>query len=284
MDETPVERDRFRQTTHASSQDLRGAGPVYTTSHRIAGLEHESGTMTQPRLKPLGLGGSAILFGAPAILLFAATHLGIPLLQSSTGLPALVCWFLMGGFGVFAPLVAASWLMYRREAGAVRLRPLLTRFRLDRFTRRDAVWSLAALVVVGAVTQLMVQVGRLAIHGFTAAPSFMTVTALKPNEYWILLAWTPFFVLNVAAEELFWRGYILPRQELAFGKWAWAAHGAFWTLFHVAFGLDLMFVLSPFLFILSYVAQRRRNTWVSIIVHGALNGGGFLAVALGAIR
>jgi len=25
--------------------------------------------------------------------------------------------------------------------------------------------------------------------------------------------------------ELWWRGYILPRQELAFGRWTWIIHG-----------------------------------------------------------
>jgi membrane protease YdiL (CAAX protease family) len=59
-------------------------------------------------------------------------------------------------------------------------------------------------------------------------------------------------------------------------------HGALWSMFHVAFGWQLMLILAPLLFALPYAVQKRKNTWVGIVIHGLINGGGFLAVALGA--
>ena len=144
--------------------------------------------------------------------------------------------------------------------------------------------ALGGLIFAGAATEIMVMAGHQLFRNFSTAPSFMAVSALKPNEFWILFAWAPFFVLNILGEELFWRGYILPQQEPAFGKLAWAVHGSLWTAFHFAFGWQLMFVLFPFLFGLSYVAQLRSSTWVSILIHGVLNGSGFLAVALGVLK
>jgi len=35
------------------------------------------------------------------------------------------------------------------------------------------------------------------------------------------------------------------------------------------------------LFIQSYVVQRRKNTWVGVVIHGGINGPGFLAIAFG---
>ncbi len=47
------------------------------------------------------------------------------------------------------------------------------------------------------------------------------------GAWWVLLGYLVYIVLNVFGEELSWRGYVLPRQELAFGEWTWAIHGIF---------------------------------------------------------
>jgi membrane protease YdiL (CAAX protease family) len=76
---------------------------------------------------------------------------------------------------------------------------------------------------------------------------------------------------------------MLPRQEIAFGKWTWILHGVGWGLFHIAFGWQLLLTLLPILFIQSYVVQRRQNTWIGVIIHAGINGPGFLAIAFGMI-
>ena len=81
---------------------------------------------------------------------------------------------------------------------------------------------------------------------------------------------------------ILWRGVVLPRQEATFGRWAWAVHGAGWFMFHLPFGAAILLTLWPMLFILPYVVQRRRNSWIGVIVHAGLNGPGFIAVAFGA--
>jgi membrane protease YdiL (CAAX protease family) len=74
---------------------------------------------------------------------------------------------------------------------------------------------------------------------------------------------------NIAGEELWWRGYLLPRQELAHGKWAWLVHGVLWAAFHLFFQFTLwdMVRMVPTCCALAFVAQDRKNTWPGVVGH-----------------
>jgi len=93
-----------------------------------------------------------------------------------------------------------------------------------------------------------------------------------------------FFILcfNVLGEELWWRGYILPRQELVHGKWTWLVHGILWTFFHLPFWWNLLAML-PSTLSLPYVASRLKNTTPGIIAHFTMNGLGFVMILLGVL-
>jgi membrane protease YdiL (CAAX protease family) len=80
-------------------------------------------------------------------------------------------------------------------------------------------------------------------------------------------------VLNILGEELWWRGYILPRQERALGAWAWVVNGVFWAAFHIFYHSTLYSFVSflPGTLALAFVAQRTRNTWPGIIAHTVVN-------------
>jgi membrane protease YdiL (CAAX protease family) len=75
---------------------------------------------------------------------------------------------------------------------------------------------------------------------------------------------------NIVGEEFWWRGYILPRQELALGKHAWIVHGILWTLFH-AFKYWDWLALLPVCLGIAFVAQSRRNTWIGFWAHLLFN-------------
>jgi membrane protease YdiL (CAAX protease family) len=96
-----------------------------------------------------------------------------------------------------------------------------------------------------------------------------------PPDSNIPLTNIPFLVLvlfmNIIAEELWWRGYILPRQELTHGKYAFLVNGVLWSLFHMFkwWAVPLMLFknwMEPF------VVQRTNNTTPAIIMHGISNG------------
>jgi hypothetical protein len=51
------------------------------------------------------------------------------------------------------------------------------------------------------------------------------------GAWWILLYYVAImFLCNIGGKELWWRGYVLPRQELVFGRTAWIVHGIPLTL------------------------------------------------------
>jgi len=76
---------------------------------------------------------------------------------------------------------------------------------------------------------------------------------------------------------------ILPRQEVSFGKYAWIVQAIGWGLFHIAFGWQLLITLLPILFILPYIVQKRKNSWIGVLIHAAINGPSFVAISFGLI-
>jgi membrane protease YdiL (CAAX protease family) len=80
--------------------------------------------------------------------------------------------------------------------------------------------------------------------------------------------------VNVGGEELWWRGYVLPRQELTLGANAWFVHGLLWTAFHVVFYWQLLMIL-PITLAIAFVSQRTKSTWPAIVGHALLNWGTF---------
>jgi len=234
-----------------------------------------------PRFRPIGFGETVALFGGAALLLFVATHVIIPRLADQLSLEPIVLWFVVGGFGVFVPLALAGWLLLVQEGSTGSGDVWQSRLRFRRMNAGDWLWTLAGCLAIGAIMMLSLMALKFLTGQVDLQPSFMHFTPLTPGRYWILAAWVPFFLVNILGEELLWRGVILPRQEEAFGRWAWLANGAGWLLFHVAFGAVLLAVLWPTTLIIPYVVQRRQNSWIGVVIHAALNGGGFLAIAFG---
>jgi membrane protease YdiL (CAAX protease family) len=93
----------------------------------------------------------------------------------------------------------------------------------------------------------------------------------------ILVIYFLMLFFNIAGEELWWRGYILPRQEMAFGEKTWMLHGVMWTFFHLFKWWDLIGLL-PVCLIISYMSQQKQDNWPSFIAHYLFNGLGVVLV------
>jgi membrane protease YdiL (CAAX protease family) len=184
---------------------------------------------------------------------------------------------------VFVPIFVSAFVFYRLEGNPWKATVILERFRLDRLPIRDLAWSIFGVLSVGLLTYGILEIGKLFIPGYSAQPSFMTMDPLQENERWILVVWLPFFFFNIFGEGLFWRGYIFPRQELAFGRNTWLVHALCWMMFHLSFGFGLLLTLLPIIFITSYLVQKTKNSWTDIIIHTLINGSGFLLVAFGVV-
>lgn len=222
------------------------------------------------------------LGGALALLL--AVRVVIPLLARTLGIAPVMGWFLASGILV-AFLFVAALLAARRTTGARSVGETLQALNLRRLTRGDLAWALGGLLAVvtstWAVVRVFASLFSIDLLSKESYSSFLQMGKLEPEQYWIFLVWLPYFFFNIAGEELLWRGYLLPRQEKALGGQAWIANGLLWAVFHAAIGWRIAAILLPIELIVPFVVQRRKNTWLGIIIHGIYNGTGFILVALG---
>jgi membrane protease YdiL (CAAX protease family) len=234
-------------------------------------------------LKKLGLAGSFAIYIPAAILMFGLTKYLIPYLSEFTGQETILFWFIVGGMGIFTPLIITGFLILKYEGFNITKQTLTERLRFRKITGRDLLWCFAGLFAVGVLSGLIMKGLEIVIGQFDHSPAFMSFEPLTKGRYWLLLVWFPYWILNILGEEFLWRGVMLPRQEIAFGKYAWLIHGFGWGLFHIAFGWQLLITLIPVIFIQSYVVQKTKNSWIGVIMHGGLNGPSFIAICFGLI-
>lgn len=246
-------------------------------------------------LAPIGRGQSILLFGIPAAILVAFVYLVIPALDAA-GLSPFMAYLV----GLLIPLVLmflAALAAYRLEGSPLTWNDFKARYRLRPMTGRDWLWTLGLAVFSVVAYGILLSIeSALITGGLIPLPAGIPAaldprTTSDPASMAALLdgqlqgSWTAlivYFVLlffNIFGEELWWRGFILPRQELAFGKTTWLIHGSLWALFHIFKWWDVVALL-PVTLSLSFVAQRRQNTWPGIICHYVTNGLGFIGFAL----
>jgi membrane protease YdiL (CAAX protease family) len=242
--------------------------------------------LRDPKLKPMGFGTALLLFGIPAVVFFVITRVLIPYFKANVVVHPILVWFVFGGLFLFIPLFVLSIILFKIDKYDLNMTTFVTRFRLTKLNKEDWIWTLSALFAIFASMGMIMYAWRLLSCQFGVAPlntttPFLKFDPLRGNEVLLLLIWIPFFFFNIVGEELMWRGYILPRQELAFGKFAWSINALLWTVFHLFFGFHLLILLLPSLFIIPYVVYRRQKTLMGIIVHALLNGPSFILVSLG---
>ena len=234
-------------------------------------------------IKKLGLFDSFLIYIPAAILMFCLTKYLIPYLSKTTGQETILFWFIVAGLGIFLPLIITGILILKAEGFGITRKTWVERLRFRKITKRDILWCLGGLILVGIFSALIMKGMELLIGKFDHSPAFMSFEPLTKGRYWLLLVWLPYWILNILGEEFLWRGVMLPRQEVAFGKYTWIIHGIGWGLFHIAFGWQLLITLIPLIFIQSYIVQRTKNSWIGVIMHGGLNGPSFIAICFGLI-
>ncbi len=227
-------------------------------------------TSSEPRyIPPMGWGGTIVSFGAPAVVLFVTTHVAIPSVTQSLGLPPIVWFMTFSAFYVLGPLLVIALMRLRGEAlEDVPVWRERLRFRaLDRLSATD--WRVALTALgAAALTSTALYAALTALGVKEIVPAFLKNSgdqALARTDLFYSLA--AFAVVSVAAQEILWRGVYLPRQEQSLGTEAWIANAVGWAIFHVALGWNLLLIALPVLVAVPYAAQRQRSSSVGVVVH-----------------
>ena len=238
---------------------------------------------TDTRIRKLGLFPSFSIFIGAALLMFVQTHFLVPYLSRVTGQETILFWFIIAGIGIFTPLIILGLIILKMEGFRINRETITSRLRFRKLTRSDLIWTLIGFLAVAVLSGLIMKLLEVLVGQFDNSPKFMSFEPLTKGRYWLLLIWAPYWILNILGEEFLWRGVMLPRQEIAFGKYTWIIHGIGWGLFHIAFGWKLLITLIPIIFILSFIVQKTKNSWTGVILHGGLNGPSFIAICFGLI-
>jgi membrane protease YdiL (CAAX protease family) len=166
---------------------------------------------------------------------------------------------------VFIGLLLATILALRMERWPLRWTSIKERLRIKRMDSTAWKWTLPFLflyLVLGFLLNILAQFVYEQL-GFWPPDADIPLT----NIPYLLIV----FVLNIISEELLWRGYILPRQELEHGKSAWIVNGVLWSLFHLFKWWAVPFMLLKH-WMLPFVVQRTKNTTPAILIHFVSNG------------
>jgi membrane protease YdiL (CAAX protease family) len=233
---------------------------------------------TRGSSRPIGWAESIATFGFFSILLWLAIYVGIDWLRRTFGLSIMISWFISGTLIALLPMIVYTLFMVRRE-GAISLHDFAEHLRMKRLRAADAKWVIGGLIGIAAASGVLLGIARVLDPKFLPTPPFMEVPS--GNLFWIFLGWIPLFICNILGEELLWRGYVLPRQELVFGKSAWLVNALLWLLFHWSIKLPSMVMIVPTTLIVPWIVQRRQNTWVGILIHGIFNALGFILTVTG---
>jgi membrane protease YdiL (CAAX protease family) len=250
---------------------------------------------TTGALRPMGWKLSLLFFGIPALALVAAYYGFRPWLES-VGYSELVSY--MSALCVpLALMFSAALIAYHRFDGWPLTRAVFAaRMRYPRLRLSDVLWGIAiALIGIVLGFGLLSQVSLFLIHsGVIPLPAGlpaldnplvnMSLDALTRSaggqilgQWSILLLYVVLYFFNIAGEEFWWRGYILPRQELAFGRFTWLVHGLSWAFFHLFKWWDIL-TLMPVCLLIAYASQKRQNNWTGLIAHAIVNGTGVLFI------
>ena len=231
------------------------------------------------------------IWALAAVPMAALSWIAFPLLALDFGADPL-------GFGVtrmvlltlgLVWLFGLSMIIVRREEGDLRWATVKRRLRLG--TPREPrsgeprarlwLWVVPFLVAVAAVELALsssLDNTWVSVFPFLAEPAGYNLgTLLESQEilqrlegaWWFFVLFVVLAVFNtILGEEFLFRGVLLPRMEVAFGRGSWVANGILFGFYHLHQPWSIPnAVVTGLLY--TFPAYRYRSTWMAIILHSA---------------
>ena len=235
--------------------------------------------------KPIGLIYSILLFLIPGIVFYLNINFLVPYLAKISDWNPYVVWVMTGTLFLFFPLFLLTFILLKKDGFNLDWLTIKERLMLKKITVNDLLWIIIGMIICTIISGLLIGIWKLLSPSFDINDlkemSPIKVNPLIGKERFVLLLLPVFYFFNYVGEEFMWRGYILPRQVLAIGKYAWPLNMILHVIFHMAFGLQAMLFFIPFMLFLPYIVYKRKNTYLSIIIHFLLGAPTQLFIALG---
>ena len=215
--------------------------------------------------------GNIVIFYAAAPLVMAA------------GYPSIAAALLGGVVAVVGGQL--GWLLYEahRKTGRWSVSSVLP-YRPGRFTWRKAllvvglyIWALGVAIPLGSTKPLIVDAMFPWLPEWAIRPLPADIAGTAPGTV-LLVVGIGLLLMNVLlgplVEEIYFRGYLLPRLE-RFRAWAPVINISLFSLYHFWSPWDLLtriVVLLP----MGYAVWRTRDIRIGIAVHMGVNGTGYI--------
>lgn len=221
------------------------------------------------QIKPMPFWQSLIFFGIPALGGVVGQYVLWPFFMG-VGVSEETAYHYQA-LVVFTFLLSAALVAYVIEGNPLDWSSFRRRFRLFGLDRRGWKWTFG-----GLLTQILLSLVATVLAGQVYDILKFTPPDVSPSGPMMNLPLMAFVLsMNSMSEELWWRGYILPRQERQHGRYTWAIHGVLWAFFHAFKWWAVPFMLFT-TWIIPLITQRTGNTTPGIIIHLAINGLGIL--------
>jgi membrane protease YdiL (CAAX protease family) len=202
----------------------------------------------------------------------------------AAGYPAIAAAIVAGALGVVGWQL--GWLLYqaRRHSGRWSLSAVLP-YRPGPWTWRKTLlvpvlvaWAIPAAMITGGVKSMLGETlfSWMPAWAINPLPADIAATTSGTARLVIGLGFlTILVILGPLTEELYFRGYLLPRLG-RFGAWAPLLNVSLFALYHLWKPWDV-FTVTVTLLPMGYVVWRTRDIRIGIATHIGINGGlGFL--------
>ena len=245
--------------------------------------------------KPIGWIKSIFYFGIPAVVFIFAIYYITPFLEN-LGVSSFHAYYLASLFPLIL-MIIASIIFLKLETGKMNRKVWTERARFKPLKGKIWIWILGAVIfsgiaylLVSQLTAIIVSSGIIPIpksdplfldptSGESPLLSFTSAVEGISGKFFTFILIIIGLILNIAGEEMWWRGVVLPRQELYFKDKTWLVHGVFWTLFHAFKYWDFLTLL-PLAFAVTIVVCKFKNSSSGVVIHFTNNFIGTLPTIL----
>jgi membrane protease YdiL (CAAX protease family) len=218
-------------------------------------------------MKPLKLWQSILLFLGPGLYgLFASIYLNAALVRWGFSEENAYHIFMLS---VFILLFILTFIALRAEGKPLNLQTLRERLRFRAMDWKTWKWTISFLLLVLLFSLILNILGQFIYEKINFTPPGADILLKNIPLYCVVL------IANVFSEELWWRGYLLPRQELEHGNKAWIVNGVLWAAFHLSKWWAVPFMLLQ-TWLYPYLSQRTQNNTPALLIHFIVNGLGLL--------
>ena len=231
------------------------------------------------KVKPMSITEASVWFFGMSLIIFIGLHILTPLLLNH--LPLYLLYYGSMSIPLIISCVLVIYFFRKERKEGLHDLTFQERYRLKKLDKKDVLYTMI-LVCTWFITFIIINA---ITKGFLIRPDYLTYQESTwfnqtiEGNYLIAIWSIIFLILNVYGEELFWRGYMMPRLEKRYGNNAWIINGVLWVLFHLPV-FYVMPAIAPGAILLAYFVQKRKNTNIGVIGHFFLNGAELIPLLL----